>query len=168
MPKTQVLTPVQAARREARVLAHNGKGFLPTDLTDDTRTDLRSKGREASVTLRGVTGLSVEDQVERLEKAGQIYKEMAMVANQIPAEVARDSYRQAGKVCDEAIELIKGRDNVAYQASKHQGAGGWLAHVTEAHGVPVDQLVVEDFAYAPDAEAEAAWSFHQGLEAHDH
>lgn len=105
--------------------------------TTETLAPVQAKRRHARKLLTGVTGLSKEQQLERLGEAKETLAE--------------------------AIIIVTERDHEAYQASKHQGLAGWLAHVTETHGVARDEFATDDVV----ATEQAYW-FHKAFEGHDH
>lgn len=115
------------------------------------RHDARNHGRAARDLLTGVVGLPQGEQIDRLLKA-------------------KEAYEAAAEAVVKGLQVLADRDPAEYQATKHQGALGWTNHVTEAHGVALDELqtFAVNFLYAPDAVAEAAYQWHQTLEGHDH
>lgn len=116
------------------------------------RHDARNHGRAARDLLTGVVGLPQDEQVSRLAQA-------------------KVEYLAAVDAVEKGLSVLADRDQAEYQATKHQGALGWTNHVTEAHGVKLEELqsFAAGFLYAPDAVAEAAYQWHQGTqEAHTH
>lgn len=120
-------TPIQALRHEAR-------GY----------------GRAARDALTGITGLTTDEQIERLG-------------------VAYGAYAKAQEVVTKALEVVGARgDGVEYQKTKHQGLDGWAVHVTTVHGVPLVEVGTLEDAAGVETADEAAYFLHQGFGQHTH
>lgn len=161
-----MLAPVQEKRHQARSLAREARES--SHVTDQEN----AWGREAARILRGHVGLTPEAQLDRLGKAAELYASCAQ-ALEGKDEAASALYASAVARCVEAAALVAGRDNEAYQASKHQGSQGWTHHMLESHGAKMDDLkmLVPFLEYLEDDEdhvAEAAYQLHATLEAHSH
>lgn len=109
------------------------------------RWEARDRGDRIGKTLRGITGLSQDEQLSRIGHA-------------------RDLATELMEVLDEALATVKARDHAEYQASKHQGTSGWFVHVTMVHGVPATEFD----GYSDEQKTEFAWQMHMGMDAHQH
>jgi hypothetical protein len=112
------------------------------------RWEARNLGRAARNALNGVVGLPKDEQIERLK-------------------LAKEAYGEAIKVVNEGLAVLYGRDEAEYQATKHQGAEGWFAHMVNEHGADPEKLegFGAFFLAAPDPKAEAAYQLHRNPEA---